>query len=95
MRISHLAGLLSVPWEGADGEVTAAASLESATGGHLSFVGNRKAAVAGSSSLAGCLIVPPEFPAGRTLMRDGLSKYSVPTKKPLIIAYTKWAARGL
>lgn len=69
MRISHLAGLLSVPWEGADGEVTAAASLESATGGHLSFVGNRKAAVAGSSSLAGCLIVPPEFPAGRTLMR--------------------------
>jgi UDP-3-O-[3-hydroxymyristoyl] glucosamine N-acyltransferase len=64
-----LAKLLDAPWEGSDGEIADIAPLESAGAGQLSFVGNRKAALQAASSSAACLLVQPDFPAGRTLIR--------------------------
>lgn len=70
MFVSDIARAVDAAWEG-DGalDIRAAAPLESAGPDQLSFVANRKAAAAASDSKAGCLIVPPEFPAGRTLIR--------------------------
>lgn len=71
MRVRELAEWLGATFEG-DGEkeIVRAAPLESAGAGELSFVGNRKAALAASSSAAACLIVPAGFPGeGRTLIR--------------------------
>ena len=69
MRISDLAGLLELPWEGDDVDITSVAPLETAGGHQLSFVGNRKAAIAAGDCQAGCLVVPPDFPPGRPLLR--------------------------
>ena len=69
MRLRELAEVLGLPWEGEDVAITGVASLETAVGDQLSFVGNRKAAAAAEESRAGCLIVPPDFPAGRPLIR--------------------------
>ena len=69
MRVSEIAALIDGKWEGADRDIQAVAPLESARPDQLSFVGNRKAAELATSSAAGCLLVTPEFPAGRTLIR--------------------------
>jgi UDP-3-O-[3-hydroxymyristoyl] glucosamine N-acyltransferase len=69
LKISELAKLLNAPWEGSDAEISDVAPLESAGTGQLSFVGNRKAAIQSETSLAACLLVPADFPAGRTVIR--------------------------
>src|SRR5579862_7254661 len=63
------AHLKAVPEGGADPDITGAAPLESAGPDDISFVGNRKAAALAAESRAGCLLVPPDFPIGRTLIR--------------------------
>lgn len=70
MRAIELAASLGVTLEGDDVELTAAAPLETATAAELSFVANAKAAAGAAESGAGCLIVPLEFPAGRTVIRS-------------------------
>jgi UDP-3-O-[3-hydroxymyristoyl] glucosamine N-acyltransferase len=69
--VSEIAGLLNATWEG-DGniEIHGAAPLASAGPDQLSFAGNRKTIAAAEASNAGCLIVPNEFPSGRTLIRS-------------------------
>ncbi len=69
--VSEIANLLDAQWEG-DGlaDIRAAAPLESAGPDQLSFVANRKAVAAAEQSRAGCLIVPNDFPAGRTVIRS-------------------------
>ena len=70
MLVSEIASLLGAAWEGGgDVEIHGAAPLESAGPQQLSFASNRKAATAAEASNAGCLIVPKEFPSGRTLIR--------------------------
>ena len=70
MRVKEIAEYLKAPYEGEpDREISGAAALDTATATDLSFVGNRKAAAAASESSAGCLLVPPDFPKGRTLIR--------------------------
>ena len=70
LRVKDLAEHLQAAWEG-DGEhqVSSVAPLESASHNDLSFVGNRKAAATAAQSAAGCLLVPNDFPPGRTLIR--------------------------
>ena len=70
MRVSEIAGELKGAWEG-DGslDITAVAPLESAGPREIAFVGNRKAAAAAHLSSAGCVLVTPDFPKGRTLIR--------------------------
>ena len=70
MRVREIAGFAEGVLEG-DGEIgiTGAAPLESAGPDEVAFVGNRKAALAAAESRAGCLIVPLDFPSGRTLVR--------------------------
>jgi UDP-3-O-[3-hydroxymyristoyl] glucosamine N-acyltransferase len=72
MRVRELAEWLGATFEG-DGEkeLTGVAPLETAGGGELSFIGNRKAMQQAASSAAGCLIVPPDFPSPsrRTVIR--------------------------
>jgi UDP-3-O-[3-hydroxymyristoyl] glucosamine N-acyltransferase len=68
--VSEIARLLDAEWEGDGGlDIRSAAPLELAGPEHLSFVANRKAVGTAEQSLAGCLIVPRDFPAGRTLIR--------------------------
>jgi UDP-3-O-[3-hydroxymyristoyl] glucosamine N-acyltransferase len=68
--VSEIALLLATGWEGEGGrEILGAAPLSSAAPDQLSFVANRKAIAEAHESGAGCLIVPIEFPAGRTLIR--------------------------
>jgi UDP-3-O-[3-hydroxymyristoyl] glucosamine N-acyltransferase len=69
LRISEVAALLGAPWEGDDAELTGVAPLESAGPGELSFVSNRKGALQAQASRAGCLLVPQDFPSGRTVVR--------------------------
>src|SRR5271165_5725312 len=69
LRVSELAGLFKASWEGEDVEIEGVATIEEAGPAELAFVGNRKAAAAAASSLAGCLLVTPEFPSGRNLIR--------------------------
>src|SRR5690349_101786 len=71
MRVRELAEWLGSGFEG-DGEieVTAVAPIESAGAHELSFVNSRKAAQQAERSAAGCLIAPPDFPPGRTLIRS-------------------------
>jgi UDP-3-O-[3-hydroxymyristoyl] glucosamine N-acyltransferase len=69
LKVSELARLLGAVWEGSDEELSGVAPLESAVAGQLSFVGNRKAMLQAGSSSAACLLVPTEFPVGRTLIR--------------------------
>jgi UDP-3-O-[3-hydroxymyristoyl] glucosamine N-acyltransferase len=70
MRVRELAEWLGAAFEG-DGEkeLTGVKSLESAGSEDLSFVSSMKAAGQAEASAAGCLIVPAEFPAGRTVIR--------------------------
>ncbi len=69
MKVSEIAESTGGLWEGEDREISGAAPLETAGPDDLSFVGNRKAAATAQASNAGCLIVTPDFPAGRTLIR--------------------------
>lgn len=70
MQVSELAALLGLEFEGEGStEILRAAPVEAAGPDEIAFVGNAKAAKAAASSSAGCLIVSPEFPAGRTLLR--------------------------
>jgi UDP-3-O-[3-hydroxymyristoyl] glucosamine N-acyltransferase len=70
MRVRELAEWLGATFEG-DGEreLTGVQSLDSAGGEDLSFVSSMKALGQAEASAAGCLIVPVEFPAGRTVIR--------------------------
>ncbi len=70
MRVREIADQLKAVWEG-DGElqIGSVAPLESSAPDALSFVAGRKAASAALESPAGCLLVPEEFPKGRTLIR--------------------------
>src|SRR5689334_8243749 len=72
MRVRELAEWLGATFEG-DGEIdlTGVAPLETAGPGDVAFVGNRKAAEQSGASLAGCLIVPMEWPSPsyRTVIR--------------------------
>jgi len=70
MRVNEIADYLKAQCEGdPDREITGAAALEGAAATDLAFVGNKKAAAAASASSAGCLLVPLDFPPGRTLIR--------------------------
>jgi len=72
VRVAEIAKHLNAPFEGAgDAEILYAAPLESAGLRDIAFVGNRKAALAAAESSAGCLLVPPDFPAsdGHTVIR--------------------------
>lgn len=70
MRVSEIAALVGGACEGeGDHPIRGAAPLDSAGADEVSFVGNRKAAAASAQSGAGCLLVPVDFPAGRTLIR--------------------------
>ncbi len=71
MQVSELAALLGLEFEG-DGtrEILRAAPVESAGPEEIAFVGNVKAAKAAATSEAGCLIAPPQYPAGQTMLRS-------------------------
>lgn len=70
MRVDDIAKYLNASFEGAgDLEITGAAALESAGPNEIAFAGNRKAAAQADRSRAGCLLVPAEFPSGRTVIR--------------------------
>lgn len=71
MQVRELAAFLGVEFEG-DGsvEILRAAPIESAESNEIAFVGNAKAAKQAASSRAGCLIVPTDFPTGRTVLRS-------------------------
>jgi UDP-3-O-[3-hydroxymyristoyl] glucosamine N-acyltransferase len=70
MTVREIAELVGGAYEGeTDRVIRAAAALETAGTGDVAFVGNRKAAVAAAQSNAGCLLVPMDFPSGRTLIR--------------------------
>jgi len=70
LRVIEIAERLHAQWEGdADLDIQGAAPLESAGPPEISFVGNRKAASAAAESRAGCLLVTPDFPEGRTVIR--------------------------
>jgi len=77
MRVRELAEWLGATFEG-DGEkeLTGVQSLEAAGAEDLSFVSSMKALEQAEESAAGCLIVPPEFPAGRTLIRSAAPRTS-------------------
>jgi UDP-3-O-[3-hydroxymyristoyl] glucosamine N-acyltransferase len=70
MRVRELAEWLGATFEG-DGEreISGVKSVETAGEQDLSFVSSMKAAVQAQASAAGCLIVPAEFPPGRTVIR--------------------------
>jgi len=70
MRVRELAEWLGATFEG-DGEreITRCKSVENAGPQDLSFVASTKAAAQAQASAAGCLIVPAEFPSGRTVIR--------------------------
>jgi UDP-3-O-[3-hydroxymyristoyl] glucosamine N-acyltransferase len=72
MRVRELAEWLGATFEG-DGEreLTGVQSLDVAGAEDLSFVSSAKALHLAEESAAGCLIVPLEFPAGRTVIRAG------------------------
>jgi UDP-3-O-[3-hydroxymyristoyl] glucosamine N-acyltransferase len=72
MRVRELAEWLGATFEG-DGEklLTGVQSLDVAGNEDLSFVSNMKGLRQAEESAAGCLIVPLEFPAGRTVIRVG------------------------
>jgi UDP-3-O-[3-hydroxymyristoyl] glucosamine N-acyltransferase len=72
MRVRELAEWLGATFEG-DGEkeLTGVQSLDAAGAEDLSFVSSTKALPQAEKSAAGCLIVPLEFPAGRTVIRAG------------------------
>ncbi len=85
MRVKEIADHLKAAWEGnGDLEIVSVAPLESAARQDLSFVGNRKAAAAATQSLAGCLLVPVDFPKSRTLIRVRDPRASLASVIPLL-----------
>jgi UDP-3-O-[3-hydroxymyristoyl] glucosamine N-acyltransferase len=72
MRVRELAEWLGATFEG-DGEkeLSGVASLDTAGGSDLAFVGGRKAAEQAEASAAGCLLVPADWPSPsyRTVVR--------------------------
>jgi UDP-3-O-[3-hydroxymyristoyl] glucosamine N-acyltransferase len=65
LTTGELAALLELPLRGdPDRRIAGAAVLEEAVRWQLAFVGGPKYFEAGRASRAGCLIAPPEFPAG-------------------------------
>jgi len=77
MRVRELAEWLGATFEG-DGEkeLTGVQSLEAAGAEDLSFVASMKALGQAEESAAGCLIVPAEFPPGRTIIRSSAPRTS-------------------
>ena len=69
MRVSEVAAWLDCSWEGVDIEIGGVGALESAGCRDLAFVQSAKTAELATSSAAGCLLVTPDFPSGRTLIR--------------------------
>lgn len=70
MLVREIADHLKSACEGEpEREITGVAPLDAATATDLAFVGNRKAAAASNESCAGCLLVPIDFPKGRTVIR--------------------------
>lgn len=70
MTVKDIAALVGGACEGDAALVLLrCAPLESAGEDELSFAANRKLAEAVERSNAACLIVPPDFPSGRTLIR--------------------------
>ncbi|MEO8099565.1 MAG: UDP-3-O-(3-hydroxymyristoyl)glucosamine N-acyltransferase [Acidobacteriota bacterium] len=72
VRIKDLAAFLDAPWEGdSELDVRRVAPLEDAGAGDVSFVSRGKAAALAADSVAGCLLVPLDFPnpSVRTLIR--------------------------
>jgi UDP-3-O-[3-hydroxymyristoyl] glucosamine N-acyltransferase len=62
MLVRDIAAILEAPWEGdGDREIHRVADLDSAQSDEISFIGNRKAAVAAERSSAGCLLAPVNF----------------------------------
>jgi UDP-3-O-[3-hydroxymyristoyl] glucosamine N-acyltransferase len=75
MRVRELAEWLGATFEGnGEKELTGVQSLEAAGGHELSFVSSVKAMAQAQDSSAGCLIVPLEFPEGRTLIRASVPR---------------------
>ncbi len=68
MKASEIAALLGLPFEGPDREIGAAAPLDSAGPGEISFASGRHALDA-AASRAGCLILPPGAPAPSAAIR--------------------------
>jgi UDP-3-O-[3-hydroxymyristoyl] glucosamine N-acyltransferase len=71
MRVRDIADHLSATFAG-DGEreISAAAPLDTAGAGEISFVGTEKARREAAASAAGCLVVPPDLEfEGRTVIR--------------------------
>lgn len=70
IRVDEIARRLGAEHEGnAATEIVAAADLTQAGPHDIAFVGSRKAAQQAAASEAACLIVPVDFPPGRTLIR--------------------------
>jgi len=77
MRVRELAEWLGATFEGAgEKELTGVQALEAAGAEDLSFVSSMKAVGQAEASAAGCLIVPLEFPAGRTVIRSAAPRTS-------------------
>jgi len=87
LRVRDIADHLKTTWEGDGGhEISSVAPLESAAGQDLSFVGNRKAASSAIQSQAGCLLVPEDFPKGRTVIRVRDPRAALAAVIPLLYA---------
>jgi UDP-3-O-[3-hydroxymyristoyl] glucosamine N-acyltransferase len=70
LQVTKIAAHLNAGFEGeADLDIIGVAPLESAGPAEISFVGSSKAMAAAPGSRAGCLLVTPDFPKGRTVIR--------------------------
>ena len=71
MRVQEIAARLNAPCEGdPTRDIHAAAPLDVASAGEITFAGSGKAAQQAMQSAAGCLLVPSAYPAtGQTLIR--------------------------
>lgn len=93
MLVSEIAQLLELDYEGEGGrDIRGAAPLATAGVDQISFVANRKAVSDALESHAGCLVVPREFPSGRTLIRaaDPRSAFA----RAVAVLYPKPAVRS-
>jgi UDP-3-O-[3-hydroxymyristoyl] glucosamine N-acyltransferase len=70
LQVTKIAAHLNAGFEGeADLDIIGVAPLESAGPAEISFVGSSKAMAAAAEARAGCLLVAPDFPKGRTVIR--------------------------
>ena len=93
MKLREIAALAGGTCEGdPELEILAAAALETAGPAEVSFVANRKAAEAAQESRAGCLLVPRDFPAGRTVVRCADPRASFAAV--IEVLRNVWLARG-